>query len=45
MSAVDRFLQALAKNTPAQAKQAKVVMSGMLGMATPARGVQIKPGS
>lgn len=33
VSAVDRFLKAVATKTPAQAKQARVVLNGMLGLA------------
>lgn len=43
VSAVDRFLKALAKKTPAQAKQARVVLNGMLGMATRHDAIRSNP--
>lgn len=43
VSAVDRFLKAVASKTPAQAKQARVVLNGMLGMATRHDAIRSNP--
>lgn len=43
VSALDRFLKTIAKTTPAQAKQAKVVLSGMLSMAARHDAIRTNP--
>lgn len=43
VSAVDRFLKAIAAKTPAQAKQARVVLNGMLGMAARHDAIRSNP--
>lgn len=42
-SVLDRFLKVLAKDRPGQAKQAKVVLSGMLGLAARHDAVRTNP--
>lgn len=43
VSAVDKFLKAVAAKTPAQAKQARVVLNGMLGMAARHDAIRANP--
>lgn len=43
VSAIDRFLKALAVKTPAQAKQARVVLNGMLGLAARHDAIRANP--